>query len=231
MSTKINVLQVIPKLGYGGAETGCYDITLEVSSSEGCVATSVDLDAICVFENPIAAFSVDNQVFSTLVSPVVQFNNESQYAIDYLWEFGDNQSSITQDPIHSYSNNSENYLVVLIASNELGCQDTASLVISVIQDISVYVPNTFTPNDDEYNQYFLPILTDGFKENTYHLTVFNRWGEVVFESYDQNYGWDGTYGAESPEKCQDGTYIWVISVEELRTGENKVYRGHVNLIR
>ena len=223
------------QLGVSGeqfTEAGCYDISLEVTSNTGCASTFVDIDAICVFENPIAAFSADNQVFSTLVSPIVEFNNESQYATNYLWDFGDNQTSITQDPIHNYSDNSDNYVVTLVASNELGCQDSASLIISVIQDIAVYVPNSFTPNDDEYNQYFLPILTDGFKKNTYHFTVFNRWGEVVFESYDELYGWDGNYGiGGTTKKCQSGTYIWKISVEELRTGENKVYHGHVTLIK
>ena len=91
-----------------------------------------------------------------------------------------------------------------------------------------FVPNTFTPDNDEFNQYFKPVLSKGFKSGTYHLTIFNRWGQIVFESFNPSFGWDGTYNGKH---CQDGTYIWKISVDEERTGENRLYHGHVNLIK
>jgi hypothetical protein len=69
------------------------------------------------------------------------------------------------------------------------------------------------------------------------MTIFNRWGEVVFESKDLAYGWDGSLG--NPDdlnglgilKCQDGTYTWKIEVTELQSGEVRKFLGHVNLIR
>ncbi len=219
------------QLGVSGeqfTEAGCYDISLEVTSNTGCASTFIDVDAICIFENPIAQFSTENQVFSTLEDVIIQFNNESLYATDCFWDFGDYQTSIVENPSHDYPNNSDEYIVTLIASNEIGCLDTASLLISVIQDISVFVPNAFTPDNDEFNQYFNPILSKGFKLGTYHLTIFNRWGQIVFESFNSSFGWDGTYNGEY---CQDGTYIWKISVDEERTGENRLYHGHVNLIK
>ena len=90
------------------------------------------------------------------------------------------------------------------------------------------MPNTFTPNDDEYNQVFLPILSEGFKDSSYKLLIFNRWGELIFESYDYKTGWDGTYGGVM---AQDDTYTWKISVELLQNAEIKMFHGHVNLLK
>jgi gliding motility-associated-like protein len=92
------------------------------------------------------------------------------------------------------------------------------------------VPNTFTPDGDEYNQTFKPVLTEGFKKDSYKLMIFNRWGQVVFVSEDYNIGWDGTYGSNR-NISQDGTYTWKIEVTELQSGEVRKFIGHVNLIR
>ena len=116
----------------------------------------------------------------------------------------------------------------LTAYNEVGCFDVAVVSVSSIQSLVVYVPNTFTPNDDEYNQVFKPIISGAYKPNSYHLTLFNRWGEVVFESSDPNYGWDGMYGNE---RAQFGTYTWKLSLDALQSGETKNYHGHVTLLR
>jgi gliding motility-associated-like protein len=94
----------------------------------------------------------------------------------------------------------------------------------------LYVPNSFTPNDDEKNQDFLPIITAGYKLGTYRLSIYNRWGENVFESYDPNVGWNGTYG-QSGIDCEIGIYTYVIELEVLQNQEIKKFIGHVNLIR
>ena len=211
---------------------GCYDIALTVGTDEGCLSTINENNAICVYHNPIAAFSVDNATFSSLVVPVVQFTNQSQFSTGYYWQFGDNTTSITENPLHEYFLGQDEYLVTLTASNNEGCTDTAKLVISIIEDVAIYIPNSFTPNEDEYNQYFLPILSSGFKKSTFHMIIFDRWGEIVFESFDENIGWDGSYGVgDHLKKCPSGNYNYKVTVDVLATGETKKYMGHVNLIR
>jgi gliding motility-associated-like protein len=91
-----------------------------------------------------------------------------------------------------------------------------------------YVPNTFTPDGNLFNQSFLPIFTAGFDPYGYNLIIFNRWGEVIFESNNAAVGWDGTYGGKI---CQDGTYLWQISFKELGRDKRQIIRGHVNLLR
>ena len=218
--------------GHQYNQAGCYDINLTVTSKKGCVSSRLDTSAICVYEQPIALFTADRYVFSSLETPVVQFTNQSQFATVYFWKFGDNQTSFTEHPIHTYADGANKYIVKLNASNSVGCQDSAFKTITVIQDIAIYVPNTFTPNKDGINDIFLPTLTDGFIKETYHLTIFNRWGELIFESRDENLGWDGLCkNTETEEGCQIGTYIWKINIEVSESSEIKFYIGHVNLIR
>jgi gliding motility-associated-like protein len=92
------------------------------------------------------------------------------------------------------------------------------------------VPNTFTPNDDEKNQTFYPVLSQGMKRTYMEFYIYNRWGELVFESHDPSYGWDGTYGPDALD-CPIGTYTWKLKLETLQTQEILNFHGHVNLIR
>jgi len=95
-----------------------------------------------------------------------------------------------------------------------------------------YIPNCFTPDDDEHNQFFQPIFTSGFDPSDYNLFIYNRWGEVVFESHDATVGWDGSYGGKREiNVVQDGVYTWKIEFKTTDTDERKMVVGHVNVIR
>ncbi len=103
-----------------------------------------------------------------------------------------------------------------------GC--SASDDVTIYIETLLYVPNTFTPDEDEFNQSFLAM---GGNIESFKMLIFNRWGEVIFESNDMEVGWDGTYKGQ---KCQDGTYVWKIILSDL-DGKKKEHVGHVNLIR
>ena len=80
------------------------------------------------------------------------------------------------------------------------------------------------------------MFTSGFDPQDYVLYIFNRWGEIIFESRNPEIGWDGSYGTwdQSPkqiELVQDGTYTWKIEFKVSRWDERRVAVGHVNLIR
>ena len=100
----------------------------------------------------------------------------------------------------------------------------------ITEELIFYVPNTFTPDNDDFNESFQPIFTSGFDPYDYTLYIFNRWGELIFESNDANVGWNGKYGVEG-EFVQDGTYVWKIEFKTKRNDERKVVVGHVNLLR
>ena len=206
---------------------GCYDLTLTVTTQEGCTSTTTLVDEVCMYDTPQAIFSLDSYELTELDMNVQTFN-QSINAQNYFWNFGDGTSTTQTDPNHTFSDATATYTIQLTAYNEFGCFDTTSRNITYQQNLQVYVPNSFTPNFDEYNQEFLPVISAGFRPSSYHMTIFDRWGELVFESRDPNFGWNGTYGSK---RCQIGTYTWKINLDALQSGETMEYVGHVNLIR
>lgn len=96
--------------------------------------------------------------------------------------------------------------------------------IKIESDYNFYVPNAFTPNDDNLNDVFYPMI-HGVK--FYEISIFDRWGRKIFGSSDLALGWDGTYNGQ---RCKDDVYVWKIKVSTL-AGEEKSYNGHVTLFR
>lgn len=221
--------QQVGQVGYQFIEQGCYDISLTVTNPQGCTATELNYNVACVYENPIAVAGAEPTVVNT-IDPLVSFSNNSENASSYEWNFGDGTFGFGFEPIHVFPGLPADYVVSLIATNEVGCNDTAYVSIHVEENVIYYVPNTFTPNDDEKNQVFKPILSQGFKPGTYQLRIYNRWGQLIFESRDAEVGWNGDYGPSSIN-CQSGTYTWVLNFQVLQTQEDKEITGHVNLIK
>ena len=95
-------------------------------------------------------------------------------------------------------------------------------------EVIYYVPNSFTPNNDQFNNVFQPIFTQGVDTYDFYLFIYNRWGEIIFESKDPSKGWDGTYNGVIQ---QEGLYTWEISFKMSQSDERKMILGHVNLLK
>lgn len=91
-----------------------------------------------------------------------------------------------------------------------------------------YIPNAFTPDGDEKNNTFKPIITSGVDIFNYNFVIYNRWGEIIWESNTPDMGWDGTY---NNNMCQDGTYTWKLHFKTPKTDEIKEFYGNLILIR
>jgi len=91
-----------------------------------------------------------------------------------------------------------------------------------------YIPNAFTPDGDERNNTFKPIITSGVDIFNYSFYIYNRWGQVIWESYNPNIGWDGTFNTIM---CQDGVYTWKLKFKSPKTDEIKEFIGSLTLIR
>ncbi len=209
-------------------ESGCIDVTL-LSSELVCSSEMTLSNLICVEGPPTASFYANPPII-TDPSQWVQFSNNSFGAVDYFWDFGDGGTSVIEDPQHLYSEIEDGFIISLIATSELGCVDTAQISILYQEEPIVYIPNTFTPDGDQYNHVFLPVFTSGYDPYNYEMIIFNRWGEIVFESHDVSIGWDGTYGVKGTN-AQDGAYTYKIIYKVLKTDERRLLVGHVNLIR
>ena len=103
-----------------------------------------------------------------------------------------------------------------------------NVVVIFCEEMVYWVPNTFTPDNDEYNQYFYPVITDGIDINDFTFLIFNRWGEIIWESHDPSAKWNGTYGGK---KCQDGVYIWKMEFGIYSDDRRIQTHGHFNLIK
>lgn len=206
---------------------GCFDVTLSVTNAGGCTTSLTENNMICVEGPPNVAFFATPSVISEFNS-TVQFINNTSNASSYSWEFGDGTGSIESEPNHTYPGEVGNYTVTLSAVSPNGCIDSASIAIVYEEEVIFYVPNSFTPDGDMYNQTFQPVFTSGFDPFNFSLTIYNRWGELMFESRDATIGWDGTYGGKL---VQEGTYTWKVNFKAPNNDNKFEYSGHVNFIR
>jgi gliding motility-associated-like protein len=162
----------------------------------------------------------------------VQFINFSSgtglSSSSYQWNFGDptssNNTSSSEAPLHIYEN-AGLYNVLLTATTIYGCVDTVSHVIVIEEDFALYIPNAFTPNNDRTNDIFLP---DGIGISEFQMTIFNRWGNVVYSTSEITKGWDGK--SNSGEMVQQDVYIYKIEVTNFKK-DKKQFAGQVSLIR
>lgn len=208
-------------------ESQIYTVT-GIDNVTGCSAT-VQVPVI-VDVKPDAQFA-PNPPVGTQLNNQISFLNNSSGATGYLWDFGDSTGISTDvNPVYSYGEEPYIYTVTLVAVSQNGCADTAYAIVIIREDLIFYIPNTFTPDQDEYNQIFKPVFTDGYDPFDYTLHIYNRWGELIFESHNVSIGWDGTYGTGGT-MCPDGMYTWKIEVKTKHTDERKIFVGHINLMR
>ena len=209
-------------------QAGLYTVSLSVTNFSGCSASVQFVDYIEVFPQPNAAFTA-SQLELDILNTEVSFNNNSSNSDYYTWDFGD-QSAISNvvNPTHNYPEEIGGYIITLIAYSNAGCSDTSTLFIPVNDILIYYIPNTFTPDGDAYNQFFQPVFTSGYDPYDFNLFIYNRWGEIIWESHDASVGWDGLYGGKL---VQDGTYTWKIDFKTTMSDERIMNVGHVNVIR
>jgi gliding motility-associated-like protein len=213
---------------------GCFDVSLSVASSSTCSTSDTITDMICIEKAPVAIFSASSSIVTEFDNKV-DFINESKNAIAYNWSFGDNSDTTNvEDPSHIYpSAEDETFWTVRLAvASELGCRDTAYTSIYFQEELIFFVPNAFSPNDDIYNQTYKPIFTSGFDPSDFNMKIFNRWGEIVFETNDASTGWDGSYGSNGEvAELDEGIYVWKLEFKMAKNDERKEFTGHVNLLR
>jgi gliding motility-associated-like protein len=202
---------------------GVYNYTVTITDASGCVAT--DVVDVTVMPTPIAQFSV-NPTVVTLEDPSVTTENTSIDALTYFWNFGDGFTSTQINPAHVFPQVAGVFPITLTATNGT-CVDSITHVVEISEQLILYVPNAFTPDGDEYNNVFLPILNEAYDYQNYTFDVFNRWGELIFTSNNPLVGWDGTYHGKL---CKEGQYIWRIEVKRKNKDEHFIYTGHINLL-
>ncbi|MFZ5553989.1 MAG: PKD domain-containing protein [Bacteroidota bacterium] len=208
--------------GYTYNNPGTYTVTLQVTTTDGCTDDTTIASLITVFPGPVAGFSF-SPLNPDMTNPVVSFTDISSGGILWEWNFGDGTTSTEQHPEHTYAAPGD-YTVTLTVTNAQGCTSTITYYLHIGTDFSFYCPNAFTPNGGDLNELF---MSKGVGISTFSMQIFNRWGELIFESTDINKGWDGTYMGK--EAAID-VYIWKVRLTAT-DGIPYDFIGHVTLIR
>ena len=213
-----------------------YVVTLTITSAAGCATVVSGTDFITVNPLPVADFSIHTNPASSFYTIVNFLDLSASQITSWLWNFGDlssgSNSSALQNPTHTFAD-AGTYNVSLVVMNQFGCFDTADLDLTTYGD--VIFPNVFTPNPygsnggsyslfDLNNDVFFPHTTGVID---YKLEIFNRWGELIFESDDVKLGWDGYYRGVL---CQQGVYVWKAGVK-LTNGKIYNLSGDLTLLR
>ncbi len=213
------------------SSSGNFDVSLTITSANGCISSVTYPSYVSVVEAPTAAFTPSTSLLEGF-NKEVEFTNNSSNADVYEWTFGDDSpNSAETHPTHAYMSEKDGfYEVRLVASSSLSaCSDTAITLIRVEDVILIYVPNAVTLDGDVFNQTFKPVIRSGVDYYNYHLTLFNRYGEILFESYNYDVGWNGEYGGQGI--LQEGVYIWQIEFKETGTDKRQFMRGHLSVLR
>jgi gliding motility-associated-like protein len=200
---------------------GIYTPSFKFISKLGCTVVSQNTPTITVHPKPTASFFFSPEE-PDLDNSLVQFRNLSTGANSYIWNISPFGESTDFEPQYNYTD-SGFHPVQLIAISDQDCKDTAQGQVYIRTNYRVFIPNAFSPNDDGLNDVFQPsikgIVSSDFK-------VFNRWGELVFQSTD-NRAWDGTYGGK---QAPEGIYMYMLSVVN-NFGERQFFKGTVALVR
>ena len=209
---------------------GVYDVQMTVTSNYGCVYISSIEDLIEVTPVPTADFTVSKNPatwFETAIQTsdislgnITNWNWSSPGAVSIASSGSSALITYPEGQVGTYP-------ITLTVTTGEGCSDSITLEIEIVPDIILYVPNSFTPDDDEHNQNWF-INIDGIDFENFELVLYNRWGELIWESHDVKESWDGTYGGRI---VPNGTYIWKISFKEKDNDGRKFYTGYVNVIK
>ncbi|MGB3948511.1 MAG: PKD domain-containing protein [Bacteroidia bacterium] len=202
-----------------------YDVTLIVTSNNGCVSTLTKSNLITVYPKPEAAFIVTPSV-TTIIDPIVQVLDNSVGATTWSWAFGNGVLSSVNNPAPIVYSDTGHYIINLTVTNQYGCVDIADGLVVVEPDFAFYVPNAFTPNDDGINDNF---SGKGVFIEEYEMLIFDRWGELVYKTNDIDKPWDGRVNGGS-EMSKSDVYVYKITVTDFKSNRHK-YRGTVTLVQ
>ncbi len=199
---------------------GSYNVTLQVTTDKGCSTLIRKNNYVAVYPVPVADFDIDPaDGFTTIALPKFGFINNSNVTtgtLKYLWDFNDhtkdpNDTSTLKDPIYFYSSEVKDtgeYVVDLYVTTDRGCVDQFSRKVRIGPDLTVFIPNAFSPNGsgEGLNEVFR-VHAMGF--TNFEMIIYNRWGEKMYETKDIESPWDGMYKGKP---AQQDVYVYQVKV-------------------
>ena len=207
-------------------QEGTYTVSVDIISPIGCETDTIFPDLISVKPSPVANFSFTPNEPNNL-EPIVRFDDQSEGAILWEWQFGEEGRSFDRNPTYHFRDTGR-YEIKQIVTHPSGCMDTLIQFLDVRPEVTYYLPNAFTPNSDSVNDTYKGVgLMKGATD--FEFSIWNRWGELVFQTNNPDEGWNGqkfNSGRSSP----NGVYVVAVKYKTPR-GEKKELKGFATLIR
>lgn len=207
-------------------QAGVYTVSLNITSPFGCTNDTIFPALIRVEPSPIADFSYTPEEV-TLLNPEVSFQDRSEGASGWFWDFNGLSNTIARNPTFTFRDTGVHVIQLTVAHSN-GCTDTTQQIVDVIPVVRLFMPNAFTPNDDGRNDLFGPIgIAAGAFD--YQFSIWNRWGERVFYSTDSNEKWNGRKGING-DILPNGVYIYLLTYTDPR-GQEFELKGYATLVK
>lgn len=207
-------------------DPGTYTVNVDITSPIGCLTDTSFSNLIQIDPAPTADFEYNPEEPSNL-NPNVDFTDLSEGAVRWFWDFGTGFTTMQQNPSFSFPDTGL-YNVTQIVTHPSGCMDTIVKVIDIIPDIRYHLPNAFTPNNDSVNdEYFGKGILLGVQN--FDMTIWNRWGEMIFQTSDPTEGWNGQKN-NAGEMVPNGVYVVLVSFRGPRGGDFE-FKGYATVIR
>lgn len=205
---------------------GTFSVQLMVQSGFGCYWESDGSNYITISESPDVQIYA-NKTTVDMNHPVVRFTSSEPGMISYFWDFDDGTTGNLFEENHEFTQEGQ-YNVWHWVTNSAGCTDSAEIDITVNPVTGIYIPNAFTPDGDGINDVFR-VEGAGLAEDDFSMQIFNRWGELIYESRQLSTGWDGTVNGQG-EIVQTDVYVYAVQAKSVL---NEVYtlKGHISLLK
>lgn len=203
--------------------SGKFNVSLTVTDDNGCSNSITIPQMITVFPNPVIDFTWEKDK-KNFFDNIVYFTSSSVNPVNvWSWNFGDEASleenvSGSENPVHNYADPGS-YNVWLSAENDYGCRDSVMREITVKKITALFIPSAFTPNNDGLNDDFGPVFSSISLEK-FRFSVFDRWGNVVFQTSDMNERWDGKMKNGSKPAPGD-VFVWKVAYKAAKENERE----------
>ena len=206
------------------SSAGVYDVSFSLTTNQGCLETLTlnDLEAVHVYPRPHADFNLSPEQ-TNIFFPEIELTDLSTGAIATQYYSIEGNYFYESDFIYSVVGMGS-IPIFLTVINSYGCEDTLTKYVYIEPNDLLYVPNSFSPNNDGINDVFKPI---SYGITKFEFYIFNRWGQIIYEGTDASVGWDG---ASKGKLVKDGVYIWKIRYKDHKNHQQEKV-GHLTLFR
>lgn len=204
--------------------SGKFNVKLAVTDSNGCRVSKTINNLIDVFPRPYPSFITKPSILTDDLGEAELINTTTN-ANSFKWYVNDVDYGNSQNIKLEFSD-TVCFVIRIIASNTNGCIDSTAKKICVKPGFTFYMPGTFTPNNDGLNDILIPSGNSWLSEN-YTFRIFDRWGQLIFQTHDIAEGWDGKIRGT---KVTDEVFFYIISVKDFYNEEH-IFKGHVNILR